>query len=59
MPINRLGLSQFLAHAFLSTSGTDLSQLNILKLLNYFEAFGQIACKRKRSNVVLDTKHLQ
>ena len=59
MPVNRLGLSKFLANTFINTSGLDLSPLNIVKLLHDFDNVGQVIYQRKRSGSAPETKYLQ
>ena len=59
MSVNTLGISKFLAHAFITTSETDISPLNIVKLLNDFEGIEHIMHQRKRSNSGLDANYLQ
>ena len=59
MPLHRLGLSKFLAHTFINASGSDLSLLNVVKLLQDFPGAGQLMCVRPRSNEVPDNKCLQ
>ena len=58
-PANRLGLSKFLAHTFINTSGTDLSPSNLIKLLHDFPGVGQIVYLRPRSITAPDSKYLQ
>ena len=59
MPVNRLGLSKFLAHTFINTSGSDLSASNLVKLLQDFPGVGQIVYRRPRSITAPDSKYLQ
>ena len=59
MPVNRLGLSKFLAHTFINTSGADLSPLNLVKLLQDFPDVGQVIYVRPRANTAPENKYLQ
>ena len=59
MPVNRLGLSKFLANTFINTSGIDLSPSNLIKLLHDFPGVGQIVYLRQRATTAPETKYLQ
>ena len=58
MPVDRLGLSKFLANKFVNASGIDLSPSNLTKLLHDFPGVVQIACLR-RATTAPETKCLQ
>ena len=59
LPVNRLGLSKFLANTFINISGEDLSPSNIVKLLRDFPSVGQVIYKRPRTKTAPDNKFLQ
>jgi len=59
MPVNRLGLSRFLAHTFINTSAVDLSPMNLVKLLHDFPNVGQQIYSRPRSTAAPENRYLQ
>ena len=59
MPVNRLGLSRFLAQTFINTSAVDLSPINLVKLLHDYPNAGQEICSRPRSTSAPENRYLQ
>jgi superfamily II DNA helicase RecQ len=59
MPVSKIGLSRFLAHTFINSSGIDLSPMNIVKLLHDFPNVGQVVYSRPRSVTAPENKYLQ
>ena len=59
MPVNRIGLSKFLAHTFITACAPDLSPLNLVKLSHDFPDVGQITCVRPRANTPPENNYLQ
>ena len=59
MAVNRLGLSKFLAHTFINTSGANLSPTNLVKMLHDYPDVGKIIYLRPRSKTAPDNRYLQ